>query len=671
VARERGEKLQVVLGITAPELAVMPWEALYDGELGGYLCRKEDLVRRIDAPFTPDPLPVRPPLRILAIVASPRGLPELDVDAEQQNLEKALARPVSMGQVQLEWETQASWSSVHDRLLQEKWHVLHFIGHGDYDPERDVGRIALVGDDGRAEWVDAISLADLLGEAEPTPRVVVLNSCASGQSGSNDLFSGTAAALVRSGICAVAAMQFSVSDFAAVRFPRGFYAALASGRRVDEAVRSGRIEIIGAGSGTLEWVTPILHIRGEATELFQLVGPAPPAPTTGEPAGERRDPAPESPDRPETRAADGSPRTTPEPPVAPTDVVTPAAPVGDRAGRALRPTEAPPPGRARRRPRWTPRVVTATCTAVALIVIGVVIGIWYVWPPQPTVTPVGVGHGPYGVAVDPDTRTVWVTNKDDDTASVINATDNSVQVAKVGDHPRGVAVDSATHTAWVASREDGKMSVVDNTGRTLASFPIGKNPNAVAVDDSTRTAWVTDSSVKMLYLVNTISHVVTPVAFDAAPQFRMVAVDSASRTAWITNADDSVSMIDMPSRTVTATIKVGRNPYGVAVDATTRTAWVANSDENSVSVIDATSRTVTDTVKVGRNPYGVAVDSSTHTAWVTNIDDGTVSMIDTISRAVTDTVTVGGEPYGVVVDAKTHLAWVANMQDRTVSVIAP
>jgi hypothetical protein len=335
VARERGAKLQVVLGITAPELAVMPWEALYDGELGGYLCRKEDLIRRIDAPFTPDPLPVRPPLRILAIAASPRGLLELDVDAEQQNLEKAMARPVSMGQVQLEWETQASWSSVHDRLLQEKWHVLHFIGHGDYDPERDVGRIALVGDDGRAEWVDAISLADLLGEAEPTPRLVVLNSCASGQSGSNDLFSGTAATLVRSGICAVAAMQFSVSDVAAVRFPRGFYAALASGRRVDEAVRSGRIEIIGAGGGTLEWVTPILHVRGEATELFQLVG-ATPAPTTGEPAGERRDPAPESPDRPETRAAhDGSPRTTPEPPVAPSDVVTPAAPVGDHAERAL------------------------------------------------------------------------------------------------------------------------------------------------------------------------------------------------------------------------------------------------------------------------------------------------------------------------------------------------
>jgi serine/threonine protein kinase, bacterial len=146
-------------------------------------------------------------------------------------------------------------------------------------------------------------------------------------------------------------------------------------------------------------------------------------------------------------------------------------------------------------------VEAATYAAVAVIVIGAGIGIWHVVghdreSPQPTVTPVGVGHRPYGEPVDPTTRTVWVTNIDDDTASVINATDNSVQVAKVGDHPRGVAMDSATHAAWGASREDGTMSVVDTTGRTLTSFPVGKNPNAVAVDDSTRTAWVTTAASK-------------------------------------------------------------------------------------------------------------------------------------------------------------------------------
>jgi len=143
--------------------------------------------------------------------------------------------------------------------------------------------------------VEASRLADLLGEAEPRPRLVVLNSCSSGETGVQDLFSGTAAALVRSGISAVAAMQFTVSDGAAIAFARGFYTALASGRRVDEAARSGRISILGA-PGTLEWVTPVLYVRGETTQLFTFTGSPTPRPGTTASSGPEAAPA-TTPDR--------------------------------------------------------------------------------------------------------------------------------------------------------------------------------------------------------------------------------------------------------------------------------------------------------------------------------------------------------------------------------------
>ena len=100
-----------------------------------------------------------------------------------------------------------------------------------------------------------------------------MNSCSSGQTGVNDLFSGTAATLARCGVSAVAAMQFSISDAAAIAFARGFYTAIAHGRDVDEAARSGRISILGA-HGSLEWVTPVLYVRGQARQLFNLSTPA-------------------------------------------------------------------------------------------------------------------------------------------------------------------------------------------------------------------------------------------------------------------------------------------------------------------------------------------------------------------------------------------------------------
>jgi restriction system protein len=272
VVQQRGKRLRLVLRLAAPELAALPWEMLFDPETDTYLCRQEPLVRHVTAPYSPDPLEVRLPLRILGLVASPRGLPPLDVDAEMERLEHALAGPIADELIELVWVRDATWAEVHSCLLAGEWHALHFVGHGDYDAVADEGVIALVGADGRADLVEASRFADLLGEAQPTPRLIVLNSCSSGRSGPQDLFSGTAAALARSGINSVAAMQFAISDTAAIAFARGFYTAIAHGRDIDQAARSGRISILGTPR-SLEWVTPVLYLRGQATELFTLNSP--------------------------------------------------------------------------------------------------------------------------------------------------------------------------------------------------------------------------------------------------------------------------------------------------------------------------------------------------------------------------------------------------------------
>ncbi|GAA1920332.1 hypothetical protein GCM10009775_11130 [Microbacterium aoyamense] len=315
IAAERGLEPQVALRLTAPELAAMPWEAMYNSESGGYVSRKEPLVRRFDSSVSPKTGAIAAPLRILGMVSSPRGLQALDVEAEKERMTSALADHLADGRIELVWLDDMTWSGLHRKLLRETWHVLHYIGHGGYDPERDEGLLALVGRDGRADFVAASSLADLLNEAGTTPRLVVLNSCQSGATGSSDLFSGTAAALVRSGISAVVAMQFSVTDDAALAFTAGFYDAIASGRRIDEAVRSGRIGILGIARETFEWITPVLYLGSDATELLDA-STLPPA-RTSTPAADHRVPAtadaatpraaeppPEGPTRPDrTRAA--------------------------------------------------------------------------------------------------------------------------------------------------------------------------------------------------------------------------------------------------------------------------------------------------------------------------------------------------------------------------------
>jgi WD40 repeat protein len=271
MAAERSQHLRLVVRIDSPQLAGLPWEAMYDEALGVYVCRSEQLVRHVSVPAMPGPLQVRPPLRILGVVSSPRGLPTLEIDKEREQLERALADTIRAGLVQVRWAPSATWSCLHDELMDRSWHVIHYIGHGDFDPDLDEGILALEREqDGRPDRVAAHKIVDLLRQADPMPRLVVLNSCSGGVVGTCDLFSGTAASLVRGGVNAVAAMQYEVSDLAAVAFARGLYTRLVRGGGVDQATTSGRIAILGVGGSTMEWVTPVLYLRGDQARLFAV-----------------------------------------------------------------------------------------------------------------------------------------------------------------------------------------------------------------------------------------------------------------------------------------------------------------------------------------------------------------------------------------------------------------
>ena len=90
-------------------------------------------------------------------------------------------------------------------------------------------------------------------------------------------------------------------------------------------------------------------------------------------------------------------------------------------------------------------------------------------------------------------------------------------------------------------------------------------------------------------------------------------------------------------------------PGASAQAATTCSAYVTNFDSDNVSVIDPATTTVTTTIPVGNNPFGVAVTPDGATTYVTNAGDNTVSVIDTASNTITATIPVGDGPYGVAI----------------------
>jgi YVTN family beta-propeller protein len=93
---------------------------------------------------------------------------------------------------------------------------------------------------------------------------------------------------------------------------------------------------------------------------------------------------------------------------------------------------------------------------------------------------------------------------------------------------------------------------------------------------------------------------------------------------------------------------IGPNGWSAQAGAAT-SVYVTNSYNNTVSVINAGTNTVTATVTVGRFPYAVAITPNGQFAYVANLFDKTVSVINTSTNTVTATVPVGYTPVGVAI----------------------
>jgi uncharacterized membrane protein HdeD (DUF308 family) len=278
-ARRQGKGLRLKLRIQPSELAVLPWEFLYDAERDRYpsLSSNTPLVRYLDLPQPVEPLRVSPPLRVLGMVTSPLGLDPLDVEHEKRLVEEATRGLREGGSLELTWLEGQTWRHLQRAMRRGPWHIFHFVGHGGFDAATEEGAIALSNDAGHMHLLRATGLAELLDDHYPL-RLVFLNSCEGARGSESDAFSSTAATLVRRGVPAVVAMQYEITDRAAIEFSRDFYEALADSLPVDAAVTEARAAV--SMDSMLEWGTPVLYMHSPDGRVFDISTPAPrPHPT--------------------------------------------------------------------------------------------------------------------------------------------------------------------------------------------------------------------------------------------------------------------------------------------------------------------------------------------------------------------------------------------------------
>jgi DNA-binding beta-propeller fold protein YncE len=261
---------------------------------------------------------------------------------------------------------------------------------------------------------------------------------------------------------------------------------------------------------------------------------------------------------------------------------------------------------------------------------------------------------------------------------------------KVGATPRGVAVNPQTHTIYVANNGPGKtgsVSVLDDQTCNATITSGCQNAHTLQVPGGNATAVAVNPVTDTLYVATNLA---TGPNGDSSPS--TVSVFNGATC----NATDSSGCAQTPHSAT-----VGFNATALAVNAATDTIYVTNFDQkntpfggNTVSVIDGTTCNAAattgchkppHTITVGpafTTPDGVAIDQATDTIYVANLQNGegsgTVSVINGATcNAATATgcghtppaVTVGFGPTAVAFDPANQTVAVSNVEDNSVTVI--
>jgi YVTN family beta-propeller protein len=223
-----------------------------------------------------------------------------------------------------------------------------------------------------------------------------------------------------------------------------------------------------------------------------------------------------------------------------------------------------------------------------------------------------VGEHPAHVVADPAGKYALVTNSEDNDVRMVDLTGDSEQVTiPTGEFPHGLRISPDGREAYVANVKDGTVSVLDLAGaKEIARIRVGEAPVQVGFTPDGGQVFVSLRDEDKVAVIDTATRKVLgriavgdgPIQVHATPDGRFVLVANQGSQA---RPGDTVSVVDVAKRAVVKTIRTAPGAHGLSVDTEGRLAFVTNIYANSLSVIDISSLEVLATIDVGKGPNGV------------------------------------------------------------------
>ncbi|WP_030313729.1 beta-N-acetylglucosaminidase domain-containing protein [Streptomyces sp. NRRL B-3229] len=279
-------------------------------------------------------------------------------------------------------------------------------------------------------------------------------------------------------------------------------------------------------------------------------------------------------------------------------------------------------------------------------------------PPGVTATP------SQGTATTPDSKvTITLTGKTEGVHSVIAEGTGILDRAL----PVQVTDGTGTSRALTADFSGASVSSIDLGDGTTKNIPVGDNPGEVVVSADGRTAYAANQGSNTVSVIDVPSGTVTAtVAVGKVPAGLALTPDGT--TLWVANyTDGTVQSIDTATLRTGTPIPVGDGPENMAITPDGRTLYVADLHDNTVTPVDLTAATAGKAIPVGPSPFNVVAAPDGRTVYVSDSGGSTVTPIDTATNETEPTFLVTGQAYGLGLSPDGRTLWVSPSNGDTIT----
>ena len=237
---------------------------------------------------------------------------------------------------------------------------------------------------------------------------------------------------------------------------------------------------------------------------------------------------------------------------------------------------------------------------------------------QEVVDGIPTGPSPEVLTISPDEQLMFVANEEDSSMWIISVEDRVLQhEVPSGAEPEGVLITPDGATVYLTSEVADMVHKVDvEQGIITNNVVVGTRPRRIRVTPDQKEMWVTCELSGEVYIIDIESYQVIDVLNFLPPGFRQVDVtpvglelNESGTQAYVTlGRANHIAFVDVPKREITDYVLAGSRAWGITMTADEATLLVCNGLSDDISIVDIASRRVLKSVRVGRVPYTPLID---------------------------------------------------------------